>query len=305
MLRKKLAALWQFSRPHTIVGTTLSVAALYVMAGVSVGQLLDSGAVAITALITCLLANVYIVGLNQLTDVEIDRINKPQLPIARGDLSTAQGIFIIIFCLVLSLGSALYQGQFLFLTVIASLGIGTAYSLPPIRLKRFPFWAAVCIFGVRGIVVNWGLYLHFNLVLNGDITVPTSIWVLSMFILVFTYVIAIFKDMPDTDGDRQFNIATLSIKWGQLAVFNLSKTILMCLYITTTILGIGYGILGHFPSLILGICHGLLAIIFFLHSNRINLGDRKAITDFYQFIWRLFYLEYLIFPLSAINSLLN
>ena len=39
---------------------------------------------ALTAVSPALLANVYIVGLNQLSDIEIDRVNKPELPLASG-----------------------------------------------------------------------------------------------------------------------------------------------------------------------------------------------------------------------------
>ena len=38
-------------------------------------------------LVAGLSVNVFIVGINQITDVEIDRVNKPYLPIAAGDLS--------------------------------------------------------------------------------------------------------------------------------------------------------------------------------------------------------------------------
>ncbi|MCB0286844.1 MAG: UbiA family prenyltransferase, partial [Calditrichaeota bacterium] len=39
------------------------------------------------ALASCLGANIYIVGLNQITDIDIDRINKPDLPLASGIFS--------------------------------------------------------------------------------------------------------------------------------------------------------------------------------------------------------------------------
>ncbi|KAG5560972.1 hypothetical protein RHGRI_004107 [Rhododendron griersonianum] len=38
--------------------------------------------------------NLYAVGLNQLTDVEIDKVNKPYLPLASGEISTELGIAI-------------------------------------------------------------------------------------------------------------------------------------------------------------------------------------------------------------------
>ena len=42
------------------------------------------------ALVPALLMNISIVGLNQLYDVEIDKINKPYLPLASGEMTPAQ-----------------------------------------------------------------------------------------------------------------------------------------------------------------------------------------------------------------------
>ena len=47
--------------------------------------------------------NLYITGLNQVTDIEIDKVNKPYLPIAAGDLSKKNGIFIVLASLLASL----------------------------------------------------------------------------------------------------------------------------------------------------------------------------------------------------------
>ncbi len=48
-------------------------------------------AVALTqALVSALLMNVCIVGLNQLYDVEIDKVNKPYLPLASGEMTMRQ-----------------------------------------------------------------------------------------------------------------------------------------------------------------------------------------------------------------------
>jgi homogentisate phytyltransferase / homogentisate geranylgeranyltransferase len=300
MNRNKLAALWEFSRPHTIIGTTLSVTALYLMAA-EYDSVFNSIASSVQywlgAAIACIFANIYIVGLNQLSDIEIDKINKPHLPLAAGDFSVRQGWVIIVTCLILSLILSLSQGQFLLLTVSTSLIIGTIYSLPPIRLKRFPFWASVCIFSVRGLIVNLGLFLHFNQILNQSLEIPLKVGLLTVFILIFTYVIAIFKDMPDIEGDRQFNVATLSINWGQVAVFNLSRQILLGLYLVVTLASLAN--LG-LNSAILATSHIVLGIILWWKSLSVDLSDRLAITQFYQLIWKLFYLEYIIFPIASI-----
>jgi len=303
MGRSKLAALWEFSRPHTIIGTSLSVSALYLMAANSIASVSDSIGVWLWSAIACICANIYIVGLNQLTDVEIDKINKPNLPLAAGDFSIPQGWIIISVNLLLGLAIALVLGKFLLLTVVTSLIIGTIYSQPPIRLKRFPFWASVCIFSVRGLVVNLGLFLHFSQILNQNLEIPLKVWLLTGFVLIFTYVIAIFKDMPDIEGDRKFNIATLSINWGQVAVFNLSRQLLLSLYVFMVLISIISPLINlstGLNNLVLAITHGSLGIILWRKSKDVNLGDLQEIIDFYQFIWKLFYLEYIIFPIASI-----
>ncbi|KAJ0475828.1 putative homogentisate phytyltransferase [Helianthus annuus] len=46
------------------------------------------------AIIGGCLANSFVVGLNQVTDIEIDKVNKPYLPLASGDLSVESGILL-------------------------------------------------------------------------------------------------------------------------------------------------------------------------------------------------------------------
>src|SRR3954471_10224625 len=85
--------LWRFARPHTMVGTTLSVLSLYAIATTQFsGVALETGLFELFwTLVAAGCVNVFIVGINQLEDVEIDRVNKPFLPIAAGDLSPAAG----------------------------------------------------------------------------------------------------------------------------------------------------------------------------------------------------------------------
>ncbi|MGB3572090.1 MAG: homogentisate phytyltransferase, partial [Phormidesmis sp.] len=163
-----LKAFWKFSRPHTIIGTSFSTAALLAIA--LAAALPDAVAITavqilgiwLTAWVACLGGNIYIVGLNQIEEIAIDRINKPHLPIASGEFSKrhAQQLVWLMGIGAIAL-AALSQNIYLILTIGLSLIIGTAYSLPPIRLKRYPFWASMCILVVRGAIVNLGLYLYF------------------------------------------------------------------------------------------------------------------------------------------------
>ncbi|MBH8561356.1 homogentisate phytyltransferase [Nostoc sp. CENA67] len=297
---QSLYAFWKFSRPHTIIGTSLSVLGLYLVAialsstefsYIQLSSLLGTW-------ISCLCGNVYIVGLNQLEDVEIDKINKPHLPVASGEFSRAQGQLIVIITGILALVIAFLNGPFLFGMVALSLVIGTAYSLPPIRLKQFPFWAALCIFSVRGTIVNLGLFLHFSWVLQSNQAIPFTVWVLTLFILVFTFAIAIFKDIPDMEGDRLYNITTFTLQLGSQAVFNLALWVLTICYLAMILIGALH--LASVNSLFLVITHLLVLCWMWMRSFAVDLQDKRAIAQFYQFIWKLFFLEYLMFPIACL-----
>ncbi len=296
-------SLWRFSRPHTIFGTTLSVFSLVVLAIATQADTVPPAAYAIGlalgALLTCLCGNVYIVGLNQIEDVEIDRINKPHLPIAAGLFSRRQGWWIVGLCGVTALVSSLLQGRFLAATVWSSLLIGTLYSLPPVRLKRFPFWASVCIFTVRGVIVNLGLFLHFTDRL-GQATVTPAVWVLTAFVLVFTFAIAILKDIPDIEGDRCYHIRTFTVQLGARPVFHLALwTLTLC-----------YGGMIAAALLLPSIQAGLIVVTHLLalgaiwaYGQRVTLTEKRSIARFYQFVWRLFFLEYVLFPVACLLAL--
>jgi homogentisate phytyltransferase/homogentisate geranylgeranyltransferase len=314
-----LYAFWKFSRPHTIIGTSLSVVGLYLVSlAMGTERWALGGNLAlnpppsdlILPLLACLCGNIYIVGLNQLEDVEIDRINKPHLPLASKEFTRKQATAIVAITGILAILFAIGGGPFLLATISLSLLIGTAYSLPPIRLKRFPFPASLCILTVRGVIVNLGLFLHFNsqrhwAVGNGQWALshpffPPSVLALTVFIFVFTLAIAIFKDVPDIEGDRQYNISTFTLRVGQKAVFNLARWVLTACYLGIILAGIAYLPGVNAPFLVT--THLLTLILLWFRSLNVNLQDKASINRFYQFIWKLFFLEYLVFPSACLLS---
>jgi homogentisate phytyltransferase/homogentisate geranylgeranyltransferase len=306
-----LSAFWKFARPHTIVGTSLSVLALFLIALAEThaisftSDLVSDSLLLVPALVACLCGNVYIVGLNQLEDVEIDRINKPHLPLASGEFSRRQAQVIVATAGSLALLISAWQGIFLMATVWLSVAIGTAYSLPPIRLKRFPIWASLCIFSVRGAIVNLGLYLHFNQKMTpldqnlptSLLTIPATVWALTLFILVFTFAIAIFKDIPDLEGDRRYHITTFTVQLGQQTVFSVARWVLTVCYVGM-IIGAALITQIHAPFLIA--THLAALVVLWGLSWRVDLQEKVSIAQFYQFIWKLFFLEYLLFPIACL-----
>ncbi|RYQ95140.1 hypothetical protein Ahy_B08g090192 [Arachis hypogaea] len=72
----------------------------------------------------------FIMGVNQVADVEIDKINKPDLPLATGEYSLTFGAILVASTLLTSLGLAWMVGSKpLIWSIIASAGLMTAYSI--------------------------------------------------------------------------------------------------------------------------------------------------------------------------------
>ena len=287
-----------FTRLHTVIGTILSVTALFCIA-LSTGQVRFASTVIhlVWTLVACLGANIYIVGLNQLTDIDIDRINKPYLPLASGAYTVGFARWLIFIAILPALGIGIYYGGFLLATILISLLLGTIYSLPPFRLKRFYFWAAFCIIAIRGLVVNFLLFLHFHQVMNQRTDLPPIVWMLASTIFVYSVVIAWFKDIPDMKGDEQHQIRTLTLSWGAKQVFFWGNLILVLVFAGVIAMAAQYP--EYWNSNLLMIVHGLFILAVGFMALRTVPADSRSMSRYYQFVWALFFLEYIVFAISA------
>ena len=297
------AALWRFSRPHTIIGTAASIAGLYVIAvqalpGTGLGDGLGDLA---WTLLAGLCVNVYIVGVNQLEDVEIDRLNKPFLPLAAGDLTRATARRVVLACGLVPVLLALSQGAVETVAVLAGLAVGTVYSVPPLRLKRFPVLAALSITAVRSVVVNLGVALHFSQSLGGGAwSVPAAVWALTVFVLPFSFAIAILKDVPDAEGDRRFRIATFTLRLGVRRVLRIGLAALTVAYLGMALAG--PLLLEETQPIVLAVTHLAALAVLWRMALATDPRDRDAFTRFYMGVWKLFFLEYAFVALAVLAA---
>ena len=295
--------LWRFSRPHTLVGTTASILGIYAIAtaelpGVALGD--GIGDLTLT-LLAGAAVNLYIVGLNQCEDVEIDRINKPWLPIPAGRLGLRAAWRLVIGSGVLAAGLAVTQGWVEVAAVAAALAIGTAYSSPPLRLKRFPAAAAASISVVRACVVNVGVYLHFagSLGGRGELSpLPGPIVALTLFVLPFSFAIAVLKDVPDVEGDRRFRIATLTVRLGPRAAFRIGMAALTVGYLGMALLGPLF--LESASPWVLTLGHLACLAALWRLALQVDPSDAASFGRFYMRVWALFFVEYLLMPVAVL-----
>lgn len=276
-----LGVLWRFSRPHTLIGTSLSIVGLYVIAasvdrapgGVDLAWTLLAGA--------CV--NVFIVGINQLEDVAIDRLNKPWLPIAAGELPPEAARAIVGVAAVAPVVMAVTQGVAELVAVSVALTVGWAYSCPPLRLKRFPALAAGAITLVRSVVVNLGVWLHF-----AGTPIVAGVWALTAVTIPFAFAIAVLKDVPDIEGDRRYGIATFSVRLGPRPVRAIGVGAL-------TVAGVGMAVAG--PLLLDGADAAVLVAGHLLGVAALWWwASRLDPVAFYKRVWWLFFGEYLLVP---------
>ncbi len=287
-----LHTFWKFTRPHTIIGSTLSICALYAIAAVG---MMFQPVLLLLSLVSALACNVYITGLNQWSDVEVDRINKPWLPIPAGLLSRAQALRIVLVCGVIALIAAAFFSHWFVGLIVVIMAIGTAYSLPPLKFKRNHILAAACISVVRGLLVNIGFYLHFHYELTGQWGLDASIWPLAVFVFAFSLGIAWFKDIPDTRGDAEYKFGTLAVRSGRQRAFVAGVVVVSAAYLYV-MLAAWWGHL-EAPAFYM-VTHALALLLFLTQARQLRVGDDRQVKRFYLFFWGLFFLEYLIYPLG-------
>lgn len=292
----RLRTLWEFARPHTIIGTVLAVCAMYVLAANAAQR--TSWSLWALVLAASVAVNVYIVGLNQITDVEIDRISKPYLPLAAGSMGLGFAVTLVAGTGVLALLVAGLQGGYLFAAIATVFVIGTCYSLPPVRLKRFPLFAAASIVLARAVVANIGVYLTYSTALSGTPQLPGYVLLLVGFMFGFAIVIAVMKDIPDVEGDRRHHIATLVLAIGPGRTLLLCKGVLTACYAGVVVAAL-IGVDGVNATVLVG-AHALALGAVWIAGARVDGEHRPAVVRYYMFIWKLFYLEFLIFPVACL-----
>ena len=297
--QKAMRAVYNFSRPHTIRGTLLACATGVGRALIEspsqlalVPALLPRALLGVTALI---LSNLFIVGINQIYDVEIDQLNKPFLPIASGALSPKAAWFLVVsaalggLTIVRNFFSPLIFGLYAFGTTIGGL-----YSVPPIQLKRFPLLAGLVITTCRGFLLNFGVYYATREALGQVFAWNPQVAFLARFMTVFGCVIAVTKDMPDIEGDIKGGIETFSTRLGPKRVAMGASAALGFNYVGA-ILTAFVAPAGTFRTWFFVLSHALAATWLLRSYLKLDAASIASIKEYYAQIWNLFYFEYLAY----------
>ena len=285
-----------------MIGSVISILTIYFI--LCVNNRTEHIAILMLALITGIAGNVFIVGLNQIADVHIDRINKPWLPIPSGALNLRQAKAIVYSALAISLGIALYMTPVFFGIIALSCAIGWAYSMPPFHLKRHHLPAALSISFVRGLLVNIGGFVVFSHMIKSSAPMPENLKILTLFITVFAVVIAWFKDLPDVAGDAKYRIKTFAILYSPKTALITGTFLLGAAYLFTICLKLSDFHFSENPTIetkVLLFGHIFLLALFLLNTIAIKLANHVSVRKFYKRFWWFFFAEYALYLVAYVQ----
>ncbi|GJW20782.1 homogentisate phytyltransferase 1, chloroplastic-like protein [Tanacetum coccineum] len=300
-----LEVLYRFIRPYAAVGTVLSVASMSLL---TVEKLSDFSPLffmkVLQALVGGMFMQMYVCGFNQICDIELDKVNKPSLPLAAGELSMKTAITISALSAIMSLSIGwIVRSPALFWGFVAWFVVGTAYSanvLPWLRWKRFPFTAAFYMLINRALVVPIGYYLHMQKSIHGGSALLSRPILFAVGMLsAFSISIIFFKDIPDIEGDRMHGIKSLAIKLGEKQVFWICIWILEIAYVVAAFVGATSSIT--VCKYVTVISHLAMALILWIRAKSVDLKNMEAVQSMYMFLWQEFWTSTKHFYLFALD----
>ncbi len=195
----------RFLRPATLPAPTAGVLGGAVAA--SAGWPADSVRL-LAAIASAILLTGASNGINQIADVETDRINRPERPIPSGRMGIGEAWAWVAALTVVSFALAAWVNLPYFACVAVTLPLTMAYSLPPLRTKRVPFLANITIAIPRGlllVVAGWAV---------GGGWERAEAWILGALAFLYVFGASITKDFGDVEGDRETGCLSLPILWG-------------------------------------------------------------------------------------------
>ncbi|XP_017222327.1 umbelliferone 6-dimethylallyltransferase, chloroplastic [Daucus carota subsp. sativus] len=296
-LWRKWDVFYRFCRLHSVTGTVTGVISVSLLPLTSFGDLSPAFFLGLLqAVLPFAFVNIYVVTLNQLLDVGIDKINKPYLVLASGEYTMRQGKAITsafgFMCLAMAI---MFRSPPLLYGIFIHFLVGTAYSveLPLLRWKTKPFLAALGI-GLHAFNFQLAVFCHIQKYVLGRPLVHTkSFGFVLIFFILFATVLGVFKDIPDVAGDEAFGNQTYSVRHGKKKVFSICIFTLFINYAFAVVTGASLSSL-LLNKLVTVVGHCTLASLLWRRAKSVNLDDDSSLESLYMFLWKLFTAEYVL-----------
>ncbi|KOM34551.1 hypothetical protein LR48_Vigan02g070100 [Vigna angularis] len=218
------------------------------------------------ALIPHLFMDLFVNGVNQVFDFEIDKINKPYLPLAAGKISFRSCAIIVALSAILGLGLNFMIGS-------------------PALIWNFVLSATL-----------WTCYSANTFVLKRPLLFTRSLIVTMLFMSFYSTGIALAKDIPDVEGDIKHGVDTFAASLGQKRLFWISVVLYEMAF------GVAFlaGASSSFPYLIKFVtCLGnvVLGSILWYQTKYVDVTNPASTRSFYSLNWKLMMGAHVLLPL--------
>ncbi|CAH1426766.1 unnamed protein product [Lactuca virosa] len=255
-----LDLIYRYSRAYTLKGTVqfliltitppmfihvLSIISISLLAVQKLSDITPSFFLGVLqAIIGGCLANLYVVGINQLSDIDVDKVNKPYLPLASGELSVKTGILL----------TSLYA--------ILGFLLGWSTKSWPLKLGLLLWYAFGTAYSVHTNIYGRPLLLSQHAIF------------VSGFMSIYGIVIALFKDIPDVEGDKLNGINSIALQIGQKPVFWICIWLLEMTYGVAILIGLSSTRFWIRSLMVIG--HSILGFILWREANLVDLKKQRG-----------------------------
>jgi len=224
-LKTKLTAFLQLLRPVNFLITFLTAVVAVLICSPQNFNYLIAILAGLSAGFTASAGNI----INDIFDLKIDKINRPDRPLPSGKLSNKEALALYFIFLLLSFIMSWFINLPAFLIVAATSFLLFLYSK---FLKRIPLAGNIVVAFLTGLVFIYGGIAVEN---------PAAAIIPASFAFLINFIREIVKDIQDVKGDKNAGLKTFPIRFG----YQKSKYILL-----------------HFHTPSLGHCIALVRILY-------------------------------------------
>ncbi len=212
---EKLTAAIKIIRPLNFCIIIISVFVASAVASPEKFPVINIILAAISASLTASAGNI----INDIFDIQIDKVNQPNRPLPSESITIREAYSLFFICIVLSVGLALFVNAIVLLIVLLSHLILFLYSK---YLKGIPLVGNLAVAFLTGLVFIFGGVVVEN---------PAASIIPALFAFLINLIREFVKDMEDVEGDSIAGLNTFPVRFGSKN----SKTLIFIVTLITII----------------------------------------------------------------------
>ncbi len=222
------------------------------------------------------------VVVNDIFDIDCDRISNKTRPLITGILDKSEYLKIGIVYLAFALLFAFWVSSTCFMITLLFIAVYFIYSIPVFRLKRF-FPISSLIIGIQALLAFLLGQLSLERYAGQHFDYPSMQWLVFIVFALSSNV----KDLKDIEGDRHCKVYSLPVIFGELKARKIIATLVLSSYLITSLF-----LYPMFRSSIIAVLALLFGLINYFYIKTKNAREKVIFYIYfvYAFIVLLFFL---------------